>query len=72
MNRQIHSNILNDPPYKTSSKMNNFWMCYSQIIFGHYGFSLNITLVFYTYLTQKFINQLHDWQHILIDFRQFF
>jgi hypothetical protein len=28
------SNILNDPPHKISSKMSNFWMYYSQIIFG--------------------------------------
>ena len=56
MNRQIHSNILNDPPYKISSKMDNIWMYCSQIIFGHYGFSPNVTLVFYVYLTQKFIN----------------
>ena len=56
LNRQIHSKILNDPPYKISSKMDNIWMYYSQIIFGHYGFSPNVTLVFYVYLTQKFIN----------------
>ena len=59
MNRQICSNILYDPPHKISSKMDNFWMYYSQIIFGHYVFSPNVTLVFYVYLTQKSINQLH-------------
>ena len=38
INRQRHSNILNDPPHKISSKTNNFWMYYSQIIFGCYVF----------------------------------
>ena len=30
----IIRNILNDPPHKISSKMDNFWMYYSQISFG--------------------------------------
>ena len=30
MNRERHSNILNDLPYKISRKMDNLWMYYSQ------------------------------------------
>lgn len=39
--------------------MDNVWMYYSQIIFGHYIFSPNVTQVFYVYITQKSINWLH-------------
>ena len=59
MKRERHSNILNDPPHKISSKMENLWMYYSQIIFGCLVFSPNVTLMFYLYLTQKSLNQLH-------------
>ena len=49
INRQRHSNILNDPPHKISSKTNNFWMYYSQIIFGCYVFPPSVTPMFYLY-----------------------
>ena len=59
INRQRHSNILNDPPHKISSKTDNFWMYYSQIIFGWYVFPLSVTPMFYLYLIQKSFNKLH-------------
>ena len=52
LNRQIHSKILNDPPYKISSKMDNIWMYYSQVIFGHYGFSPSVLRVSHSKIYQ--------------------
>ena len=59
ISRQRHSNILNDPSHKISSKTNNFWMYYSQIIFGCYVFPLSVTPMFYLYLIQKSFNKLY-------------
>ena len=50
---------MNDSPYKISSKMDNLWMCYSQIILGCYVFPPNDTPMFCLYLTQKSLNKLH-------------
>ena len=58
INKQRHSNILNDPPHKISSKTDKFWMYYSQIIFGCYVFPLSVTPMFYLYLIQKSFNKL--------------
>ena len=49
---QKHSSILNDPPHKISSKTNNFWMYYSQILFGCYVFPTNVLRLSHSKITQ--------------------
>ena len=51
--------MLSDPPHKISSKLDIFWMCYSQIISGCYAFPPNVTPMFCLYLIQKSLNKLH-------------
>ena len=69
-NKLRHSNILNDPPHKISSKMNNFWMYYSQIIFGCYVFPPNETPMFTCSLLKNHSLDFIFWKSVLVDFRQ--
>ena len=72
INRQKHSNILNDPPHKISSKTDNFWMYYSQIISGCYVFPPVLHQCF-TCISFK-NNSMNSifWKYVLVDFRQIF
>ena len=71
INRQRHSNILNDPSHKISSKTNNFWMYYSQIVFGWYSHSVLHQCFTCISFKNHSINFIF-WKYVLVDFRQIY